>query len=145
MTLNILLDMNLSPRWVERLEARGLSVVRWSSVGEPTARDNESMAWARANQHMVFAHDLDFGTILALSHEAGPSVLQVRATRFPAPSDSFALTESRSRQRTRPLANPAAWMGISCGSFPLDGLGAQPRATKLEQVIWLAMPCAQTK
>ena len=79
MTLNILLDMNLSPRWVERLQAHGWSAVHWSSVGQATARDTEIMAWARANQHIVFTHDLDFGTILALSHEAGPCVLQVRA------------------------------------------------------------------
>ena len=26
----------------------------------------------------MFTHDLDFGAMLALSHEAGPSVLQVR-------------------------------------------------------------------
>ena len=37
------------------------------------------MEWAAANQYVVFTHDLDFGTMLALSHEAGPSVLQVRA------------------------------------------------------------------
>ena len=37
------------------------------------------MAWARARQYVVFTHDLDFGAMLALSHEAGPSVLQVRA------------------------------------------------------------------
>ena len=79
MTLNILPDMNLSPRWVVRLEAHGWTAVHWSSVGEPTARDIEIMAWARANQYMVFTHDLDFGTMLALSHDAGPSVLQVRA------------------------------------------------------------------
>lgn len=79
MTLNILLDMNLSPRWVARLEAHGWNAVHWSSVGDPTARDIDIMAWARANQHVVFTHDLDFGTMLALSHEAGPSVLQVRA------------------------------------------------------------------
>ena len=36
------------------------------------------MAWALANQHVVFTHDLDFGTALALSHAAGPSVLQIR-------------------------------------------------------------------
>ena len=79
MTLNILLDMNLSPRWMGRLEAHGWTAVHWSSVGEPTAQDTEIMAWARANQHVVFTHDLDFGTMLTLSHEAGPSVLQVRA------------------------------------------------------------------
>jgi predicted nuclease of predicted toxin-antitoxin system len=36
------------------------------------------MDWARNHQYVVFTHDLDFGTMLALSHEAGPSVLQVR-------------------------------------------------------------------
>ena len=79
MTLNILLDMNLSPRWVARLAAHGWAAVHWSNVGDPTAQDTEIMAWARANQYVVFTHDLDFGTMLALSHESGPSVLQVRA------------------------------------------------------------------
>lgn len=37
------------------------------------------MDWAAANQYVVFTHDLDFGTMLALTHQAGPSVLQVRA------------------------------------------------------------------
>jgi len=37
------------------------------------------MDWAVTHQCIVFTHDLDFGTMLALSHEAGPSVLQVRA------------------------------------------------------------------
>jgi predicted nuclease of predicted toxin-antitoxin system len=36
------------------------------------------MSWARSNGHVVFTHDLDFGTALALTHAAGPSVLQMR-------------------------------------------------------------------
>ncbi len=36
------------------------------------------MDWALANDHVVFTHDLDFGTMLALTHATGPSVLQVR-------------------------------------------------------------------
>jgi predicted nuclease of predicted toxin-antitoxin system len=31
-----------------------------------------------ANGYVVFTHDLDFGTMLALTHATGPSVLQVR-------------------------------------------------------------------
>jgi predicted nuclease of predicted toxin-antitoxin system len=27
---------------------------------------------------VVFTHDLDFGTVLALTHDSGPSVLQIR-------------------------------------------------------------------
>jgi predicted nuclease of predicted toxin-antitoxin system len=36
------------------------------------------MDWAVANDYIVFTHDLDFGTMLALTHAIGPSVLQVR-------------------------------------------------------------------
>jgi predicted nuclease of predicted toxin-antitoxin system len=36
------------------------------------------MQWAMANRYGVFTHDLDFGTMLALSVADGPSVLQVR-------------------------------------------------------------------
>jgi len=36
------------------------------------------MAWAREHNHIVFTHDLDFGTILALTRVDGPSVVQVR-------------------------------------------------------------------
>ena len=32
----------------------------------------------KSTRHVVFTHDLDFGTMLALTHQAGPSVLQVR-------------------------------------------------------------------
>ena len=37
------------------------------------------MAWAREHAHVVFTHDLDFGTLLALTRASGPSVIQVRA------------------------------------------------------------------
>lgn len=39
------------------------------------------MGWARDNKYVVFTHDLDFGTILALTHADGPSVLQLRGQR----------------------------------------------------------------
>ncbi|MBI1346496.1 hypothetical protein GC163_09420 [bacterium] len=74
----LLVDMNLSPDWVPFLRAAGYQAVHWSSVGDPKAKDHELMAWAIANRHMVFTHDLDFGTVLALTHGTGPSVLQVR-------------------------------------------------------------------
>jgi predicted nuclease of predicted toxin-antitoxin system len=34
---------------------------------------------ARTNGYAVFTHELDFGTMLALTHAMGPSVLQVRS------------------------------------------------------------------
>ncbi len=75
----LVIDMNLSPEWVPTLLARGWEAVHWSTVGDPRATDAAIMDWAAANQYVVFTHDLDFGTMLAHSHEAGPSVLQVRA------------------------------------------------------------------
>ncbi len=76
---NLLVDMNLSPQWVPVLRRYGWQAVHWSTIGDPGASDKDIMDWARDQQHVVFTHDLDFGTMLALSHEAGPSVLQVRA------------------------------------------------------------------
>ncbi len=36
------------------------------------------MDWARANAYVIFTHDLDFGTALALTQAESPSVIQVR-------------------------------------------------------------------
>jgi predicted nuclease of predicted toxin-antitoxin system len=74
----ILIDMNLSPDWAPLLQQAGWLAVHWSTVGDPRAADQEIMAWALANNHIVFTHDLDFGTVLALTHATGPSVLQIR-------------------------------------------------------------------
>ena len=70
--------MNLSPEWASALRKHGWQAVHWSTVGDPRASDKEIMGWAVVHQYVVLTHDLDFGTMLALSHEAGPSVLQIR-------------------------------------------------------------------
>ena len=74
----LLVDMNLSPEWVPVLQKHGWQAVHWSLVGDPRASDRVIMDWAAAHEYVVFTHDLDFGMMLALSHEAGPSVLQIR-------------------------------------------------------------------
>ncbi len=74
----ILVDMNLSPQWVSALHRHGWQAVHWSDIGDPKADDREIMDWAAARQYVVFTHDLDFGAMLALTHDTGPSVLQVR-------------------------------------------------------------------
>ncbi len=78
MSIQIVIDMNLSPDWVGTLTAQGWPSVHWSTIGDPTAPDREIMDWARTNGYVVFTHDLDFGTMLALTHATGPSVIQVR-------------------------------------------------------------------
>jgi predicted nuclease of predicted toxin-antitoxin system len=79
MSLRIVVDMNLSVEWIPLLAQAGWSAVHWSAVGDPRADDATIMAWASANKHVVFTHDLDFGTALALTHAGQPSVIQVRA------------------------------------------------------------------
>ena len=77
--MKILVDMNLSPSWVQALESQGISATHWSSVGDGRALDSELMAWARENDYFVFTNDLDFGAILAVTRAAAPSVAEVRA------------------------------------------------------------------
>ncbi len=76
--MKILLDMNLSPRWVETLQAEGWETLHWSQVGDPRASDDVIMGWARQHGFVVFTHDLDVGSLLALTRARGPSVVQVR-------------------------------------------------------------------
>ena len=71
--------MNLSPDWTTAFAAENIESVHWSAIGDPRATDVEIIEYARANDYIVFTHDLDFGTILALTQAAGPSVIQVRA------------------------------------------------------------------
>jgi predicted nuclease of predicted toxin-antitoxin system len=78
MSLRIVVDMNLSVEWITALNSHGCSAIHWSSIGDPHAEDSAIMEWALSNHHVVFTHDLDFGTMLALTHASGPSVLQIR-------------------------------------------------------------------
>ncbi len=76
--MKILIDMNLSPDWTVAFSAANIEAVHWSSIGDPRAEDIEIIQYARTNGYLVFTHDLDFGTILALTHASGPSVIQAR-------------------------------------------------------------------
>jgi predicted nuclease of predicted toxin-antitoxin system len=82
--VKIVIDMNLSPLWVEYLAIRSVIAQHWSLLGDPKATDREIMRFARERGEVVFTHDLDFGNILAATHALGPSVIQVR-THDPIP------------------------------------------------------------
>jgi predicted nuclease of predicted toxin-antitoxin system len=79
MSIRVVIDMNLSPAWVQAFVDSGMDAVHWSAVGDPRAPDREILAWANANESVVLTHDLDFTTILALTHAVGPSVVLLRA------------------------------------------------------------------
>jgi predicted nuclease of predicted toxin-antitoxin system len=77
--MKLLVDMNLSPRWVNLLSDAGIEAAHWSTLGARNAPDAEILAFAKANGYVVLTHDLDFSAILAATHGDKPSVVQVRA------------------------------------------------------------------
>lgn len=72
------MDMNLAPAWVGVLVAAGHEARHWGDVGAHDADDATIMAWAEANGHMVFTHDLDYGALLHATGAVSPSVIQIR-------------------------------------------------------------------
>ena len=72
--MKLLVDMNLSPSWVERLARHGFEAVHWSTIGTGTAPDVEILAWANEHHFVVITNDLDFSAILAAGAVTGPSV-----------------------------------------------------------------------
>ena len=76
--MKVLIDMNLAPAWVGYLDDHGIAATHWSAVGDPRAPDEVLMQHALEAGAVLFTHDLDMGTLLALSGASGPSVLQLR-------------------------------------------------------------------
>lgn len=77
--MKLLLDMNLSPWWIDVLSDAGIEAAHWSLLGAKNAPDAEIMAYAGANDYIVVTHDLDFSAILAATHGEKPCVVQIRA------------------------------------------------------------------
>ena len=97
--MKVVIDMNLSPEWVEVLVRQGFEANHWCDIGDPAAEDIEILQWAREHDCLVFTNDLDFGRLLALTYARGPSVLQIRGGML-LPEDaeslvSTALTQCR--------------------------------------------------
>lgn len=44
--MKILVDMNLSPLWVQFLEANGIKAEHWSSIGKASAPDSQILNYA---------------------------------------------------------------------------------------------------
>jgi predicted nuclease of predicted toxin-antitoxin system len=74
----VLIDMSLSPEWKQQLTEAAFNAVHWSEVGDGSAPDKDLLDWAAAKAFVLFTHDLDFGTLLALSKNRKPSVVQLR-------------------------------------------------------------------
>lgn len=76
--MKLLLDMNLPPSLAVNLRSAGFTAVHWLEIGDPRAADTTVLDWARANDHVLVTHDLDFGALLAAGGQPTPSVIQLR-------------------------------------------------------------------
>jgi predicted nuclease of predicted toxin-antitoxin system len=101
--MKVLVDMNMSTRWVDALREQGIVAVHWSTLGEASSSDEEIMRYASAHGHVVLTRDIDFSTILAATSGVTPSVIHLRRQdRF---SEDFArLVASAMRQVEHELA-----------------------------------------
>ena len=79
--MKFVVDVNLSPKWLEVLHRSGFEAIYWTEIGESDAADEVIMEWARGNNAHVPTTDLDFGAILAASGAERPSVVQFRPGR----------------------------------------------------------------
>ncbi|QDQ27090.1 hypothetical protein FNU76_12360 [Chitinimonas arctica] len=77
--MKLLIDMNLSPKWVGVLAEAGLEAMHWTALGPANAPDPEIMAYAKSYDFIVVTNDLDFGTILSATQGDKPSVVQIRS------------------------------------------------------------------
>lgn len=77
--MKLLVDMNLSPRWISFLTASKVEAVHWANIGSVNAMDAEIMAYAREHGYIVLTQDLDFSAILAVTRGIKPSVVQIRS------------------------------------------------------------------
>ncbi|MEX0852049.1 MAG: DUF5615 family PIN-like protein [Bauldia sp.] len=77
--MKLLVDMNLSPGWVDFFAGAGIEAVHWSSVGPGNAPGRELMQWAAERGYVVLTCVLGLGAVLAATQRQGPSVVQVRS------------------------------------------------------------------
>jgi predicted nuclease of predicted toxin-antitoxin system len=91
--MKILIDMNLSPLWVDLLNKHGWEALHWSETGDPKASDEDILRWAVSHRYVVMTHDLDFGSIIAATNAEYPSVIQIRTLNVdPADLGNFMLS-----------------------------------------------------
>lgn len=78
--MRFLVDANLSPRLAVALTETGHDAVHIADLGMSRATDTEIVRSAERDSRVIISADTDFGTLLAMSGAARPSVLLIRLT-----------------------------------------------------------------
>jgi predicted nuclease of predicted toxin-antitoxin system len=75
--MRLVIDMNMSIKWVEALRHNGFEAEHWSGLGTRDAPDRTIMDHAAENDAIVVTRDLDFSSILAVNGFERPSVVHL--------------------------------------------------------------------
>jgi len=74
----IIVDMNLSPDWVQVLSTHGIEGSHWRTLGPAAADDRAIFDYAGRHGSTILTQDLDFGFILAQTNAPRPGVVLLR-------------------------------------------------------------------
>lgn len=77
--MKLLIDMNLSPRWVDFLTNAGFEAKHWSKTGNKSTPDVGVTTYAANNDYVILAHDLDFNAAITATQLGKPSILLISA------------------------------------------------------------------
>jgi predicted nuclease of predicted toxin-antitoxin system len=58
--MKILVDMNLSPKWVDFLIENGIEAAHWSTIGSSNSPDTDIFAYAKKHDFTIFTNDCKF-------------------------------------------------------------------------------------
>lgn len=78
--MKLLLDNNLSVRLASALNGAGFDAVHVRDLGLAAAEDPDVLATAESDERILVSADSDFGTLLAATRAARPSVVFLRRT-----------------------------------------------------------------
>jgi predicted nuclease of predicted toxin-antitoxin system len=90
--MNLVFDMNLSPKFPEFFRKIGYEAVHWSKVADVRTSDIDIVRWAAERNYVILTNDLDFGEILTKYQFRRPSVIQVRRENL-QPENLFDILE----------------------------------------------------
>lgn len=82
--MKFIADINISPKVVATLRARGHDVTRCDTFLPSTAEDHEIAALASKQGAAIITRDQDFAAILAMARASAPSIVNVRLVRTDA-------------------------------------------------------------
>ena len=92
--MRLLIDMNLTVRWVPALASAGHEVIHWSEIGSPAAPDSAVCQYARVHGYALLTNDLDIPRILVHTPAGKPSVVLLRGEPLVPESRGAALIQA---------------------------------------------------